>query len=210
MQDLGDSICGHQKKTKKTDGKHGVFNKFFFFVQIGVRNSKKCGWCRGCRTVKKRMLFREAVLRGCADSSFAMLTLFYFSPFTFFLFFHFSTFFSLFTLLPFHPFSLSPFYPLFSVLGSLFFVLFFFFVLCSLIFSSFPRFLFSSFPFFLFLIFFLFSSFSSFLFPFSFHHTTPKEDGIAAPTKAAPSQKTKGDSSTTPKKKWRKRSTACT
>ena len=61
------------KKTKKTDGKHGVFDKFFF-VHIGVgtrvQNSKKCGWCRGCQTVKKTDCFVDfAVLCGSADSS---------------------------------------------------------------------------------------------------------------------------------------------
>ena len=78
MQDFRDSVFGLtrqmtinlkitrmeniKKKKKKTNGKHGVFNKFVF-VQIGVESTagakqeKKCAWCRGCQTVKKRIVF---------------------------------------------------------------------------------------------------------------------------------------------------------
>ena len=34
-----------------------------------VQNSKKCGWCRGCQTVKNELFFDFAVLGGSADST---------------------------------------------------------------------------------------------------------------------------------------------
>ena len=47
-----------KKNGKKTDGKQEVFNKFFLSKSVRkvprVQNIKKCGWCRGCQTVKKR------------------------------------------------------------------------------------------------------------------------------------------------------------
>ena len=70
----------HQKRVWKTsknkeNGWQTLSCQQVFLTKSGrkvprVQKSKKCGWCRGCRTVKKkRMLFREAVLRACADSS---------------------------------------------------------------------------------------------------------------------------------------------
>ena len=46
----------HQKNTKKTDGKHGISNHFLSKSVLEVpwvQNNRECGWCRGCRTVKK-------------------------------------------------------------------------------------------------------------------------------------------------------------
>ena len=73
-----------KKNTKKADGKHRVFNFFFFFNKFSAKNthgckkSKKCGWWRGCRTGKKRLLFVKQFC-GCAPTQFfraALLTVF--------------------------------------------------------------------------------------------------------------------------------------
>ena len=89
--DLRDSIFGssrqmtidHQKcawKTSKERKENGWQTRSFqqvFFLSKSVRkvtrvqNIKKCGWCRGCQTVKYGEFFDFAVLRAWADSRLA-------------------------------------------------------------------------------------------------------------------------------------------
>ena len=72
----------HGKHQKKKTERKRMANKEFstrFFLSESVRkvprvqNIKKCGWCRGCQTVEKQLLFREAVLRACADTSLSVV-----------------------------------------------------------------------------------------------------------------------------------------